>query len=271
MEECIDFLVIDCYPAWSPDGQWIVYVHLGSIYLIHPDGTENTLWYEGAGWPVWSPDGLWIAFRQNGYIWKMKLNGDSLTQLTFEGCNYYPTWSHDGNLITYLQSGCNKIPGGLWSVDLINDTCEHIMRYGIFPEFHPQLKQILYKSTWPTKESVVSGDSILIFDYNTMQKKCITVIKEPLFDNRYFRYNHSGTKIIFTSQSNTKGDSHPHIWIMNADGSECRKLIERGYSSAWSPDGLQIVYTDNRKENGRLWIFDLIDGNKRQLTFDYQF
>ncbi len=104
MEECMDFATIDFEPAWSPDGQWIAYTHFRSIYLIRPDGTDNTLWHEGGEMPEWSPDGLWIAFGQNAQIWKKKLDGENLTQLTFEGRNFYPDWSPDGNLIAYVQS-----------------------------------------------------------------------------------------------------------------------------------------------------------------------
>ena len=50
------------------------------------------IWFQ----PDWSNQG-WIAFtRPDAHIWKIKSNGDSLTQVTFKNENYYPNWSSDG-------------------------------------------------------------------------------------------------------------------------------------------------------------------------------
>ena len=52
----------------------------------------------------WGTSG-WIAFTQasapNWNIWKVKANGDSLTQLTFNGNSFRPLWSPDGTQIGY--------------------------------------------------------------------------------------------------------------------------------------------------------------------------
>jgi len=62
------------------------------------------------------------------------------------------------------------------------------------------------------------------------------------------------------------------VRIFNSDGSGLKQLTDtRGYTCDWSPDGKQIVYTDSRAENGRLWIMDVDGSNKKQLTFEYYF
>lgn len=56
---------------------------------------------------------------------------------------------------------------------------------------------------------------------------------------------------------------------MDVDGSELKQLTNtQGYSCDWSPDGNYIVYTDSRRENGRLWLMHADGSNKRQLTFE---
>lgn len=104
-----DFSLIDYQSAWSPDGKYIAYYHIdkeiskNGIYLITPDGSENRLWHRGVGaeTPTWSPDGQWIAFSEGAQIWKKKLNGDSLIQITNAGRNFFPAWSPDGKWIAY--------------------------------------------------------------------------------------------------------------------------------------------------------------------------
>jgi Tol biopolymer transport system component len=61
-------------PAWSPDGQWIVFAsNRGSpagrsnynLYIMAPDGANQCRLTNGAGsyrQPAWSPDGSWIAY-----------------------------------------------------------------------------------------------------------------------------------------------------------------------------------------------------------------
>ena len=85
----------DHHTGWSPDSKYIVFD------ANAPDDQPPRLWLVPVGggdvepllpdvvlsWhPAISPDGEWVAFAsfRNGNvdIWKAKLNGDSLTQLT---------------------------------------------------------------------------------------------------------------------------------------------------------------------------------------------
>ncbi len=113
---------LDTEPAWSPNGRLIAYVHGDSvpgktgIYLIEPSGENKRLWYASVrpGTPRWSPDGQWIVFEENEQIYKRKLNGDSLVQLTFEGSNFYTDWSPDGQWIVYDSNV--ESPNGVYFV-----------------------------------------------------------------------------------------------------------------------------------------------------------
>lgn len=51
----------------------------------------------------WSANGWLVFTRSDLQIWKVKANGDSLTQLTFAGNNTYPTWNMPGNKILFQR------------------------------------------------------------------------------------------------------------------------------------------------------------------------
>lgn len=63
------------------------------------------------------------------------------------------------------------------------------------------------------------------------------------------------------------------IWVMNADGSSLRRLVEVATdwarSPSWSPDGRRLVYTTStlgRKPPGRLWVMKADSSSKRLLA-----
>ena len=58
---------------------------------------ERIVAAEGISQPDWGKNG-WILFDKiGGLIWKVKSNGDSLTQLTFQYENYHPKWNNRDN------------------------------------------------------------------------------------------------------------------------------------------------------------------------------
>lgn len=100
-----------------------------SMYTMHYDGSArtpipNTITRDV--WPIWSPDGNWILFGRldptmvyYANFFKIKANGDSLTQLT----NNLPTdtiysanaaWSNSGN--AFITAGYHNGHYGLLSI-----------------------------------------------------------------------------------------------------------------------------------------------------------
>jgi len=102
-------------PAWSPDGQWIVYsaqqASGSDLFLVNPNGTERRRLTDNKaidGCPTWSPDGKQIAFFSdrdgNWEIYVMKSDGSDVRRLTqHPGQDHSPAWSPDGSRIAFVS------------------------------------------------------------------------------------------------------------------------------------------------------------------------
>lgn len=270
-EEPLDFAIIDYNPAWSPDGQWIAFYHADSIldksgiYFISSDGEKIKSWHERFGqYPAWSPNGQWIVFYHNHHIWKRKANGDSLTQLTFEGRNYHPSWSPDGKWIAYDSNMEDR--NEFYAIKRIKPdgngntlVSVHTPEVGDvrFPDWNNNaIVHIRY-----IKDAYSS--EIFLMDSNGNNVRRITYNEAT---DSYPKL--SGNKIAYTFKSPDK--ILFQICTINTNGTGFKELT-RGYTCDWSPDGKQIVYTDSRSKNGRLWVMDADGSNKKQITFKYLF
>jgi len=98
------------FPAWSPDGTKIAFIHPSSgVFVMNTDGTgEVGLGASASDFrPSWSPDGTKIAFDRSNAIWTMNANGTNQTQITTppSGTDRDPAWSPDGQQIAFRGDG----------------------------------------------------------------------------------------------------------------------------------------------------------------------
>ncbi len=270
----VDFGAIDTQAAWSPNGDWIAFTHTDSleakagIWLIRTDGTGARLWQRGlSSYITWSPDSKWIAFESGNQIWKRKVNGDSLIQLTTVGQNYFPSWSPDGKKIAFdsnSQSAFYAImamdsDGGNQSLIAYDPNVGDCRN----PHWGKTNRIVHYRHPGNT-----SAD-IFIMDADGKNLKRLTLDEKT---DRWPKLSPDGTSIVYTSREEGQSeDPRRSVFGMNASGANIKMLANPGIDPDWSPDGKTIVYTYSTSGNGRLWLMSPDGSQKRQLTFKNQF
>lgn len=110
-------------PAWSPDGESIIFVALrdgGRLYRVQAEGGEAEAITEVAARnPAWSPDGTRLVFTvldagDQGDVYSIGVDGGDLQRLTETPWDErYPVYSLDGEWLAYSSTG-----GGSISYDL---------------------------------------------------------------------------------------------------------------------------------------------------------
>lgn len=104
-------LAAEAAPAWSPDGQKLVFASDRDgdrdIYVVNVDGSDLTNLTDDAdrdGDPAWSPDGTQLAFTEPEGVSIMRLDGSGTRPLTTIG-GASPVWSPDGRQIAFKEAG----------------------------------------------------------------------------------------------------------------------------------------------------------------------
>jgi Tol biopolymer transport system component len=233
---------------WSPDGTRLAYNQssyetpgLNGIYVLDVrTGEASRLTHcadgcpSGQGGIAWSPDGSMIAFSGNG-LFVMNADGSSQRRLP-TGPVAEPggiSWSPDGSHIAF--SGHEGNDFHVYTMDLDGSQLTPLTDGSMYeccnsPSWSPDGAKILYFVTpksgkrWGAQVWVMSADGsdkTLLADFACCQ------------DVYGGRWSPDGTKIAFVII--TDPEEAPHLYVMNADGSDLTRVAESWGRPAWQP------------------------------------
>lgn len=232
----------DTYPAWSPDGNRIVFVSTRSgsgdeIYTMNSDGSDirrltNDFYYDSV--PKWSPDGsriLYISLREGKYqIFTMNLDGTQQSKLetSLSDDILGASWSPDASkivLYTYKD--------GNWEIYTMNSDGSGLKRLidnsfsDIDPSWSPDGNQIVFASDR-------DGDyEIYIMDINGNNVKKIT---DDLVHNFHPSWSPDANQIVYTHDLTLDVTKNYDIYVINSNGTEKRNLTNhpsKNYYPRW--------------------------------------
>ena len=233
--------VSDIRPAWSPNGQQIVFESYRDddqrteIYMMDADGSNQRRLTHYPGWdadPDWSPDGSQIAFSSDrnggpsrGNIFVMDTDGSNVRQVTDAFFAQRPKWSPDGEWILYMEGEIFAIrPDGtdLWQVS--EPKPDTVMNLG---GWSPDGKQILYVEA---KNSSVNATTPIIATLHPADPQRVfkrMPVKRALKALDSFSFGADGKSVLFKGKkdfvkANVKGDP----WNIYRFGLVDKQLIQ---------------------------------------------
>jgi PKD repeat protein len=253
----------ECPGEGATSGYW-PHCPLG-LGLMHPDGSgQLQLTEDGAdAEPAWSPDGLQLAFSRSGDVYVMPAIGGTLLNLTnHPAADTSPAWSPDGGRIAFTSDR----DGGLLQLYLMNVDGSNVVRlatalgYAGQPAWSPDGSTLAFDCVI----DVGNGDICAVSADGSTFRRLTT---DPAWDSAP-AWSPDGATIAFVSLG--------QIAIMDADGSNGRRLYVQGDRPSWSPDGTQIVFhvieLPNLDEYPSppivlaVWMMNLQDGTVSRIT-----
>ena len=255
------------------------------VYMMNPDGSEQVNLTQhpaddlGA---VWSPTGeeiLFVSDRQSTRVrdlYLMGADGSNVRRVfkrKIRAWRRSATWSPDGKRFAYWSADKDRLKFGLYLGTFGEEDAEPLP-YGRSPAWSPDGSEIT------CSVSHQFGARLTFINVDTREKeeslpdKALRRQYEPSWSAAGDRLVISGNKhplpVILDRELHDAWAAKDTIFIVNRDGTDLRQLVEEAgpaaVAPAVSPDGSEVLYT--QETNGQLQIFkiDVNNGIRMQLT-----
>src|SRR6185295_17038620 len=217
---------------------------------VKPDATGEKLFPgiptdSGVRNPEWAPDGSRLAFQQRSFInntavneiFVINANGSGLLKLTDKvlDINRGLTWSPNGSQIAYIGDG------GPRAIHIAN--ADGSGSYQL-----PGSPSNLSAVDWSpdgTKFVYSNAQDLFVINADGTGQTQLTSTQNGINHDNDPRWSPDGRRILFTRTTDNSSIILSSTYVINADGSNLRKLFNfSGLSPYWSPDGLSVVLID---------------------------
>lgn len=229
--------------------------------ILWEDGVENA-------YPRWSNDGSRILFQSNRtgtwQVYIMNRDGSGLTRVTDDRFNNnFVDWSPDNQLVAFVsdRDGNEEIylckPDGSGLRRLTNNP-----ERDIHPYFAPDGKSLLFNST---RDNPMTFEVYSINLDGTNEKR-LTRTDEV---ETCARYSTDMSQVVLL-----RADFNDEVYVVDPTFASWTNITNspsaEGWPS-WSPDGKQVIYSNDESGTFSLYLINADGSNRRRLTYPKSF
>lgn len=249
----------DSSPIWSPDSTRIVFGRDADVWVMDPDGSNQTNLSQGAGTsnsPLgWSPDGMKILFTSNrdgdNDLWAMYADGSQAYQImNTPDHEIFGAWSPDGETIAF-----SRTDGGFADIWLIDSDGTNERRLtttpGIdtmAPAWSPDGTKLAYVAgTHPNYQIWIMGSD---------GSNPAPLASAPGTGNYNPQWAPDGSRIGFMSDR----DGDMELWMVNPDGTNVMRLTDNHSNDrnlSWESVNRMPVVVDEEVHIGRAGTIEI--------------
>lgn len=277
-------------PAWSPDGQLLIYSSssftdpsargepVSRLHILNPSsGADRELKTADAIQPNWSPHGHRIAYWGVAGGGRRELftveaspgsEGEPIRLTSDPGLNWSPVWSRDGESLYFLSDRGGLM--NLWRIPI--DEKSGLPRGEPSPFTMPTPRMGSFNFSSDGRTMVFSnsdrGSNLFSVPYRAKDRKTAGEPESAISGTHYisnFSFSPDQSQMVY----DTVGAPDEDIWVMNRDGTGRRRLDanpakDRG--PVWSPTGKEIAFFSDRSGRYEVWVIHSDGSGLRQIT-----